>query len=161
MIQVAQKNVQEHESMDSLEKKQDATSYRARGGYHTLFHALLNSDLPKDEKRPQRMAHEGFEILLAGSDTTARTMGIAVYHTLANKDVAVRLREELESVMPNPQDIVELKVLETLPWLSSIIKEALRIGKITDHRLSLIATEEDLQYEQWLIPAGVSDRYPS
>ena len=38
---------------------------------------------------------------------------------------------------------------------SSIIKESLRIGKVTDHRLSLIATEETLRYQDWFIPAGV------
>ena len=38
---------------------------------------------------------------------------------------------------------------------SSIVKEALRIGKITDHRLSLIAPTEALRYGEWVIPAGV------
>lgn len=37
----------------------------------------------------------------------------------------------------------------------SVIKESLRTGKVTDHRLSLIATEEVLRYQDWLIPAGV------
>ena len=41
-------------------------------------------------------------------------------------------------------------------WKNSCIKEALRIGKVTDHRLSLIARNEDLKYERWIIPAGVS-----
>lgn len=86
---------------------------------HTLFHALTASNLPEDEKRPKRMAHEGFEILLAGSDTTARTMGIAAYHVMANPTIAQRLHEELKTVIPNPQDKVELKVLEGLPWLVS------------------------------------------
>ena len=131
MIKVAEKNRDEFKAMDTLEKKADATSYRAKGGYYTLFHALLASDLPEDEKRPKRMAHEGFEILLAGSDTTARTMGIAVYHLLANKEIALRLRAELETVMPNPQDIVELRTLEALPWLVSSQIPRTRGG---DHR---------------------------
>ncbi|RAK99752.1 cytochrome P450 [Aspergillus ibericus CBS 121593] len=121
---------------------------------HTLFHALTASSLPEDEKRPTRMAHEGFEILLAGSDTTARTMGIAAYHVMANAPIKQRLLEELKTVMPDPEDTVELKVLESLPFLNAVIKESLRIGKVTDHRLSLVAPYETLQYKEWTIPAG-------
>ena len=43
---------------------------------------------------------------------------------------------------------------------TSIIKETLRIGKITDHRLSLIAPDEALRYQDWIIPAGVSPDSP-
>ena len=91
--------------------------------FHNLYHALLAANLPEDEKRPERMAHEGFEILLAGSDTTARTMGIAVYHLIANPSIAQRLREELKAVMPRPQDTVELRILHELPWLVSLRRE--------------------------------------
>lgn len=117
MINLAKKACQQQESMASLEKQENVVSSRAKHNYHNLFHALLSSDMPEEEKRPERMAHEGFEILLAGSDTTARTMGIAVYHLLANKDIALRLREELKTVMPTPQCVIDLRVLESLPWL--------------------------------------------
>lgn len=36
------------------------------------------------------------------------------------------------------------------------MKEALRIGKVTDHRLSLVAPDEDLSYGEWIMPRGVS-----
>lgn len=118
MIKVAEKDFQEYAVMsNSEERNRDATSYRAKGGSHTLFHALLASDLPAYEKSSKRIAQEGFETLLAGSDPTARTMGVAVYHILANPEVAVRLRKELEGVLPSPEDVVDLKVLENLPWL--------------------------------------------
>lgn len=35
-----------------------------------------------------------------------------------------------------------------------IVKEALRIGKVADHCLSLVAPEDNLHSEQWLILAG-------
>ena len=150
--------------------------------FHNLFHAILSSSLPQNEKQPQRMAHEGFEILLAGSDTTARTMGIATYHLIANPHIVQKLREELKTVMPNTQDTIEIQTLLALPGLvsnpaervnismvqdmdfcllghvakSSIVKESLRIGGVTDHRLSLIATDETLHCQDWTIPPGVS-----
>ncbi|KAI9719177.1 MAG: hypothetical protein M1828_006270 [Chrysothrix sp. TS-e1954] len=156
MIRLAERTCKEHQDISGIQKDRGEPDPADVGEQRhiSLFHALLDSNLPDDEKRPRRMAHEGFEILLAGSDTTARTMGIAVYHLLANRSVAARLREELLTVMPNPDDFVELRTLEALPWLSSIIKEALRIGKVTDHRLSLVPIEESLQYEEWFIPAG-------
>ena len=70
--------------------------------YRNLFHALLLSGMPQEEKRAERLAHEGFEVLLAGSDTTARAMGHAVFHILANKDKEIKLREELALAMPDP-----------------------------------------------------------
>ena len=98
------------------------------------------------------MAQEGFEILLAGSETTARTLGVAVYHTLANPYIVQRLKEELKAVMPHPDSSVKIKVLENLPWLTSVVKESLRIGRITDHRLCLIPTDEALKYQDWIFP---------
>ncbi|MCJ1318995.1 hypothetical protein MMC15_004327 [Xylographa vitiligo] len=154
MIRLADKSRQEHEATQRLEKLQGIQIDSEKRNYDSLYHAILASSLPEEEKRPERMAHEGFEVLLAGSDTTARTMGIAVFHVLANKDIQVRLRKELETVMPDPQSVIELRTLQGLPWLNSIIKEALRIGKVTDHRLSLIPTEESLQFQDWIIPAG-------
>jgi hypothetical protein len=39
---------------------------------------------------------------------------------------------------------------------NAVMKEALRIGKVTDHRLSLVAPNEDLVYGEWTMPRGVS-----
>ena len=86
-----------------------------------LFSTLLASPLPLSEKLPKRLAHEGFEILLAGTDTTARTMGLAVYHILANPDVLYALKVELKNAIPKPDDRVDLGVLESLPWLVSVV----------------------------------------
>lgn len=119
MIDLAKRARAEHKAM-SIAKNSGINKANKEQFFHNLYHALLASNLPQDEKRPERMAHEGFEILLAGSDTTARTMGIAVYHLIANPHLAQRLREELKTVMPKSQDVVELKVLQELPWLVSL-----------------------------------------
>ena len=123
MIDLAKKARAEHKEMSITENS--AINKTSKEKYfHNLYHALLASNLPEDEKRPERLAHEGFEILLAGSDTTARTMGIAVYHLIANPQIVQKLREELKTVMPRPQDIVELRILEALPWLVSLQRES-------------------------------------
>lgn len=168
MISMADTAIQEHDK-----KYPNGAKPTAQDNSRNLYHALLSSSLPPEEKEAKRMAHEGFEILLAGSDTTARTMGIAFYHVMANPYVGKRLKTELETVMINPHGQVDLRKLEALPWLvcptlcvlttyqadisiqSAIINEALRIGKVTDHRLSLVPRYENLQFREWLIPAGV------
>ena len=119
MIKLAEQTCRERVEMHRSEKPPPDQEKLGDQKHLSLFHALLDSNLPENEKRPRRMAHEGFEILLAGSDTTARTMGIAVYHLLANESIAARLREELLEVMPKPDDVVELRTLEALPWLVS------------------------------------------
>lgn len=151
MIKAAKETIDEHD-----EKYPKGTKPAIQDNSRTLFHALLSSRLPDIEKKAHRIAHEGFEVLLAGSDTTARTMGIAFYHVVANLNCCAKLRAELETVMPDPTQKADLRVLEGLPYLTAVMNEALRIGKVTDHRLSLIARNEDLHYGQWTIPRGVS-----
>lgn len=115
---------------------------------HNLYHALLTSDLLTDLKKPERMAHEGFVILLAGSDTTARTMGVAVYHLIANPHLAQRSREELKTVMPRTQDTVELKVLQELPWLVSLSSVKGKYACLrADNEFSLRASSSRKHYE--------------
>lgn len=119
MINMAKEHREEYLALTGQEKNV-VSEETARGPrQHTLFHSLTASSLPEDEKRPKRMAHDGFEILLAGSDTTARSMGIATYHIIANPEINQRLLEELRTVMPNPRNKVELKALENLPFLVS------------------------------------------
>ena len=110
-----------HKELSDVKQRQYDGHHSNTKSYHSLFEALMLSRLPEEEKRPKRMAHEGFEVILGGSDTTARTMGIAFYHIVANKDISLRLRRELEEAIPDPYGRVDLKTLESLSWLVSFI----------------------------------------
>lgn len=118
MINAAQRDLDNHNALVQKEGLPTIETRKAPHA-HTLYHSLIASSMPESEKRPARMAHEGFEILLAGSDTTARTMGIAAYHVMANPPIANRLLEELKTVMPGPHSRVTIKELEQLPYLVS------------------------------------------
>ena len=148
----------------------------------TVFQTILSSSLPLREKERDRMAQEGFIIIVAGSDTISRVFTAATYHTLANEMVLVRLREELRTAIPDPNKDVELKAVESLPWLvrhavhyckdlaytngqlireqTAVIKEGLRIAALLTSRLPLISPNKSMWYGDWEIPAGVSDRQP-
>ncbi|KAK5626012.1 hypothetical protein RRF57_001728 [Xylaria bambusicola] len=121
-----------------------------------LFRALLqHAGLPPHEKRFDRISHEAVTLLAAGGETTASVLTTAIYFIIANKqNVLPRLQEEVDSVMsgvsrPSVAD------LERLPWLTAVIKEALRISTITA-RLTRVAPDEVLQYKDWVMPAGTA-----
>ncbi|KAL4783634.1 cytochrome P450 [Aspergillus varians] len=99
----------------------------------------MASSLPDNNKRPKQMAHEGFEILLAGSDTDARTMDIAAYQA----EIARRARSHNTS--PRRSSRFKRARSSTIPKSGD---------KRTDHRLSLVAPHENLQYGPRTIPAG-------
>jgi cytochrome P450 len=117
MIHLAERHWREYRSQTT----QDNARSKGKGRQNTLFHLLMASSLPESKKRPKRMAHEGFEVLLAGSDTAARTIGIAAYHIMASPDIRQRLHEELTSVMSQAGARVDLTVLEALLCLVSPI----------------------------------------
>lgn len=81
--------------------------------------AILSANLPDSEKSYKRMAQEGFSVLTASGDTIARTLTAAIYHLLANPEYLGRLRDELDSVMPDPNTLVHLQSLENLTWFVS------------------------------------------
>ena len=77
---------------------------------------LLSNYLPPAEKRRNRIAQEAFTIIVAGGETTARVLTTAIYHLLANRDIALnRLRDELNSTIVDPDVRIEVRTLEQLP----------------------------------------------
>ncbi|MCJ1438985.1 hypothetical protein MMC27_008375 [Xylographa pallens] len=130
-------------------------SKAAQGGRSpTIYHEVLNSKLPAEEKRLDRLAQEAFTLVVAGGETTARTMTVATYYILATEGVLPRLRTELEEIMPDPHSTIEANRLEKLPWLTAVIKESLRIGENITTRLPLISPIKPLYYQDWEIPPG-------
>ena len=93
----------------------------------TIFHGYLASDLPESEKASGRLAGEGQTVVAAGSITTAHYLKAVTYHILANSEVLKTLRAELDKAIPRPHDIPPFKDLESLPYLSAVVKEGFRI----------------------------------
>jgi cytochrome P450 len=83
----------------------------------TIFHALLESDLPPEDKSQDRLYQEGRVVIGAGSETTAHALTITHFHILDNLDVQQNLRAELVAALPDRNLPVDLKVVEKLPYL--------------------------------------------
>jgi hypothetical protein len=85
----------------------------------TVFHALLNSDLPPEDKTQYRMWQEGLSVVGAGSETTANVLTNVHFYLLNNPDILARLQKELEEALPDRNAPVMLNAVEKLPYLVS------------------------------------------
>ena len=121
----------------------------------TIFQDLLESNaLPSDEKGLDRLTDEGAILLAAGSETVAKTLGIISVHLMLQPQIVERLRAELTKLMPRPNMDASWLDLEKLPYLTAVIKEGLRLHHGLAGRNPRVAPHEDLQFKEWLIPAG-------
>jgi cytochrome P450 len=120
----------------------------------TIFHELKDSNLPSAEKTAGRLSAEASTLLGAGTETTARTLAVTSFYLLENKGVLKRLQDELRNVMPARDTAVSLNTLEQLPYMTAVVNEGLRLSHGVSSRMPRIATQETLQYGEWIIPQG-------
>ncbi|KAK1965151.1 benzoate 4-monooxygenase cytochrome P450 [Colletotrichum sublineola] len=123
-----------------------------------VFAELMQSkSLPEGEKSMYRLSGEGFNFLLAGTETTAATLTVITYYLLAQPEIYARLMEDLHDVDPSN---LKWTQLEQKPYLWAIIHESLRMMPGVSHRSARIAREEELVYKtrdgkkEWVIPRG-------
>lgn len=95
----------------------DKSNVNPKDGKEDIFETILTSDLPPEEKTPKRMANEVFNLLVAGSLTTAKTATYGIFHVLANPDIYERARAELKEAIPDNKSMPSLKTLQKLPVL--------------------------------------------
>ena len=120
----------------------------------TVFHELLDADLPPEEKTMRRMVYEGQTLVGAGTITTAHSLKTITYHLIANPSSCERLKAELHAAMPTPHAHLPLQCLEQLPYLTAVINEGLRLAYGVSSRLQRVAPDRALVFHDWVIPAG-------
>ncbi|KAF7928971.1 hypothetical protein EAE99_004715 [Botrytis elliptica] len=121
------------------------------GRQNTIFHELRDSSLlPPEEKTLRRLADDGNIMVGAGGETTAQTLAVLFYHLLDNPKMLSRVKDEIGTL----GDDITWGRLETLPFLSAAITEALRLSSVVTSRLPRIAPNEDMKFQKWTIPAG-------
>ncbi|KAK3693065.1 cytochrome P450 [Podospora appendiculata] len=119
----------------------------------TIFHTLLASDLPAEEKTLQRLCDEGELLTGAGSETTAQTLTRILFYLKHVPAAHVRLQAEIDRAMPDASVLPAWSELQQNPYLNAVIKEGLRLSYGTTTRLPRIA-HEDIRYKDYVIPAG-------
>ncbi len=138
---------------DRMVKETDGQKYQEKA-HPTIFYEILHSDLPPSEKTQKRLQQEAAAILGAGAVTTAWTLTVAMYHLTVQPQKLERLRAEIISITPDPQQPAKLQQLEQLPYLTSVIMESLRLSNGVSTRLARVAPDRSTYYRDWEIPSG-------
>ncbi|KAI0467426.1 cytochrome P450 [Xylaria cf. heliscus] len=133
---------------------QSSTEQETAGGRGTVFDALRDESVSPQERSASRLEQEGLILVVAGTETTARTLTIASYHLFSNRPLLLRLRDELRTVMPTPDTDVSWSQLEQLPYLNAVVNEAIRLSFGPIFRSTRVAPTESLTYKKLVIPPG-------
>ena len=96
----------------------------------TIFHEILESDVPEEEKSFERLWQEAQVTIGAGSDTTGNAFTVTHFHLLDNPGILKKLQDELREALPNKYDPVELRVVEQLPYLVSFLSVDIGSGDV-------------------------------
>lgn len=78
----------------------------------------------------------------------------ASYELARNPEVQAELHRELVAAFPNPEKPLDFVVLEKLPILDGVCREALRIHAPIPSYLERVIAENGLQIEGYNIPKG-------
>ncbi|RYP52696.1 hypothetical protein DL768_002203 [Monosporascus sp. mg162] len=156
-----------HKDIGTLAKTlyNESPGARLQDGRPTVFHEILDSKLPEEEKTLQRLATDGGALVGAGTVTTAWAITVAVFYLLHHPHCLKEVKHELISAVPGvtaEEQNNKLPTLEKLPYLSAVIQEALRLSYGVASRLARIAPDETLKVadddggtgREWLIPPG-------
>jgi cytochrome P450 len=83
-----------------------------------IFREVLNSDLPPEEKTVDRLWQDAQTFNIAGSETSAWTLGNITYYLLSKPDILKRLQDELKTVVKDGKvEETTTAHLEQLPYL--------------------------------------------
>ncbi|RAL15169.1 cytochrome P450 [Aspergillus homomorphus CBS 101889] len=122
------------------------------GPRQTIFDALTDpTTVPEAERAPHRVSAEGISMLLAATETTARSLSFAFYHMMRDKGIRDRLRGELAPLNLALDRPVSFAQLEKCGYLSGVVHEAVRFTcPLT--RLPRVARTETLVCHGHTIP---------
>ncbi|PMD45104.1 putative cytochrome P450 [Hyaloscypha variabilis F] len=155
-------NKTKRQILDIMEKNEPNEDVSGDGPPRTIFHELLNSDLPPEEKCLNNLAQEGQNIIGAGADTTSNVLSCTTFHVLNNPTVLAKLKKELETAMRDKFGQWDLAAAEQLPYLVSKIMLApstgltrCRLAYGVSTHLARIAPNEIMRFQEWEIPAGI------
>lgn len=113
-------------------------------GKESVYSSVLdNPMLPQEEKSLLRLEQEGALLVLAGTESPAKSLNIIFYHLLANPPILKRLRDELSTVEATASWVQ----LEKLEYLGGVIEEGNRLSFGVTARPARIANQV-LTYEQ-------------
>ena len=96
------------------------------------------------------IADEASNFIIAGSDTTAVTLTYLIWAVLSDRDVKMRLLQELKET---DSKSTTFDRLSKMPYLNSVIEETLRLYSAAPGSLPRVSSEDTI-LSQYRIPKG-------
>ena len=135
------------------ESKQSLLAYRADAKpesreYSVVFDSLkdLDDDL---------IVAEAVDILAAGSDTTAYSLSVGLWHILQDQRIRETLVSELLEAIPDVANFPSLTKLESIPYLTACVRESIRVAKAVPGRLPrIVPNNANLVVDGKIVPPG-------
>ncbi|KAL4903792.1 hypothetical protein BDW74DRAFT_179380 [Aspergillus multicolor] len=126
------------------------------GKHQTFYDLVINSkwDTGQPGPDPDILVNDSLNYIIAGMDTTSYTLAYATYHILSSKDVRDKLDQELDEAAPFIRTSMDLRKIERLPYVTAIIKEALRISVAAPGGLPRLVPKQGLKVGNTFIPGG-------
>ncbi|KAF7588056.1 hypothetical protein BBP40_006225 [Aspergillus hancockii] len=118
---------------------------------------------PADEKKMTAIPYpleDIFNFIAGGTDTTAYTTSCVVYYLLKSPNVLSKLQAELDEAAPCIRHKFDHKQIQSLPYLTAVIKEALRISSPVPGCLPRIVPNGGAHVDSVYIPSGNADLFP-
>ncbi|KAJ5674343.1 uncharacterized protein N7477_004277 [Penicillium maclennaniae] len=123
---------------------------------HPIVYRALIRPEKKDTPIPSRasLLEEAVALVIAGTDTTGSTLTIGTYQVLRKPEIYTKLKAELLEAWPNLEQRPNAGDLEKLPYLTAVIKEALRMAPTTTSENSRVVQAQGATIGGKHIPGG-------
>ncbi|EXJ77927.1 hypothetical protein A1O3_09086 [Capronia epimyces CBS 606.96] len=154
-----------HDLAEQVKQIREGTNaaYKDKG-HATIFHELLNSNLAAAEKTDARLGDEAQLVIAAGLLTTYWALTVASFYIINDPQIHDTLRRELDEAAAaagneshprhTTDPLLSWHRLQTLPYLSGCVYEAVRLSTGVPGRNPRISPDKDLRYGPWSIPKG-------
>ena len=122
-----------------------------------IFRNFITTDVLDPQERSDLALRDQLEGLLGGgTEPVAHALRVITYHLCENPNMVQKLRMELTSIQSLPNNILKVRQLYGLTYLTAIIKEGLRLSYGVASRMPRIAPDRTLFYGHWRILAGTA-----
>ncbi|KAI4088716.1 MAG: hypothetical protein LQ344_005872 [Seirophora lacunosa] len=119
-----------------------------------LFHSIVLSSLPPGEKTTKRLIDEALSIVGPGIEGPTMTCIVAIFNLTQHPACMSKLKAELAAVPITDTDaLLHYEHLQSLPYLSAVIFEALRLGKESG-RLARVSATTATTFGKYVFPPG-------
>nr|WNS47923.1 CapH [Capnodium sp. TTI-000886] len=124
----------------------------------TIFHQLLDSSAEEGHAAPSdsKLADEALSITGAAADSTGNAMSYAIYNVITKPHIYEKVKKELREAFPNDDEELKLSILEQLPYLTGIVKEAQRMSYGVIGRLPRMTPDGGAMFNGYYVPAGTT-----